>query len=271
MGSWGAGIFQNDVADDVCTDYRNKLKLGKSDEQALKELLDENADYMNDDEDKFDFWFGLSSVLYDFGRLTPEVRDIALRLIDEGESDIARWERAADIKRRRNELEKLKNKLTSEQPPRKKLPPTKPFTCPWQPNDVYVYRPEGFEKYVLLAVEKYIQCDADIKGLNELLPVTFIKLSDIYPKTLDDVNNAVFLPKRILGQGGPVEYRRMWFKNGFKKAAARFEFAGSFIFERPSLIEYDRDEGLYYCESWSRLDIAISDGIRMLSKSKEGK
>lgn len=38
MGCWGGGIFQNDVADDVRTDYRNKLRLGKSDEEALKEL-----------------------------------------------------------------------------------------------------------------------------------------------------------------------------------------------------------------------------------------
>ncbi len=30
MGTWGTGIFQNDVGDDVKTDYINKLKLGKS-------------------------------------------------------------------------------------------------------------------------------------------------------------------------------------------------------------------------------------------------
>ena len=42
MSSWGTGIFQNDVSEEVRTDYRNKLKLGKSDEEALKELLDDS-------------------------------------------------------------------------------------------------------------------------------------------------------------------------------------------------------------------------------------
>ena len=35
MDSWGADIFQNDISEDVRLDYTNKLKLGKSDEDAL--------------------------------------------------------------------------------------------------------------------------------------------------------------------------------------------------------------------------------------------
>ena len=49
MGSWGTGIFQNDVSEEVRTDYRNKLKLGKSDEEALKELLDDSQEYLKED------------------------------------------------------------------------------------------------------------------------------------------------------------------------------------------------------------------------------
>lgn len=67
MGNWGAGIFQNDISDDVKTDYKNKLKMGKSDEVALQEILSENSEFLDDAEDKFDFWFGLSSVMSDLG------------------------------------------------------------------------------------------------------------------------------------------------------------------------------------------------------------
>lgn len=75
MGSWGTGIFQNDVSEEVRTDYRNKLKLGKSDEEALKELLDDSQEYLKEDDDRYDFWFALSSVMYDLGRLTNEVKN----------------------------------------------------------------------------------------------------------------------------------------------------------------------------------------------------
>lgn len=82
MGAWGTGIFQNDVSDDVRKDYKNKQKMGKPDEDALKEILAENVVFLNDDEDKFDFWFGLSSVMSDFGKLTDEVKNTALELIN---------------------------------------------------------------------------------------------------------------------------------------------------------------------------------------------
>lgn len=82
MGAWGAGLFQNDVSEDVRTEYNNKLKMGKADEDALKEILAENAEFLNDDEDKFDFWFALSSVMSVLGKLIDEVKNTALEHID---------------------------------------------------------------------------------------------------------------------------------------------------------------------------------------------
>ena len=113
MGNWGAGIFQNDISDDVKTDYKNKLKMGKSDEVALQEILSENSEFLDDAEDKFDFWFGLSSVMSDLGRLTEEVRNIAVGLIDRG-GDVFRFEDdKSELKKRKAELEKLRNKSAS--------------------------------------------------------------------------------------------------------------------------------------------------------------
>ena len=106
--------------------------------------------------------------------------------------------------------------------------------------------------------------DSDIIGMYDMLPVTFLKLSDVYPETLEDVNNALFLP-RWFNQNGLAEFRCMWFKTGFKKASAKFKYVGNFPFGRPKLIQYDRNEGLCYCGSWHRLDTVINDGIKLLN------
>lgn len=261
MGAWGVGLFQNDVADDVRNEYKDSLKMGKSDEQALRDILNDNSDYINDDEDKYDFWFGLASVMYDLGRLTDEVRVKALALISDGGNDIERWELPTEQKKRKLQQEKLREKLLSPQPERKKVALVKRFSCPWKVNDVFVYRPQNFDKYILIAVEKFLPCDAVIKGLGDMLPVTFMKLSEVFPVSLEDVDNAMFLPHYAHRNEKP-EYRTMWFRDGFRKAAAKFEYAGNFTFTRPELIDYPQDEGLCYCEAWCRLDICIDDGIR---------
>lgn len=90
MSSWGTGIFQNDVAEGVKTYYKNKLRRGTSDEQALEEILGE--DYLVDDDDRFDFWFGLASTMFDLERLTDYVRNKALELLKNG-GDIKQWDK----------------------------------------------------------------------------------------------------------------------------------------------------------------------------------
>lgn len=48
MGTWEVGIYQNDLSADVKDDYISKLKAGKSDEQALAEMLDEYKEEADD-------------------------------------------------------------------------------------------------------------------------------------------------------------------------------------------------------------------------------
>ena len=45
MGTWGVGIYQNDISADVKEDYIAKLKSGKSDEVALKEISGGHGGY----------------------------------------------------------------------------------------------------------------------------------------------------------------------------------------------------------------------------------
>ena len=98
MGTWGPGIFQNDVADDLKRVYIEKLKLGKSDDEALSETISYLADYAEDEEDSIDFWLGLASVMFDYGRLTDPIKKKALQIIDSS-VDLERWDEC-DKKRR---------------------------------------------------------------------------------------------------------------------------------------------------------------------------
>ena len=84
MGAWGVKIFQSDVALDVKEEFKAELLRGHSDEEALKTVLESCRDFINDDEDQYDFWFAIASYSYDLGRLLPEVKERAIALIDGG-------------------------------------------------------------------------------------------------------------------------------------------------------------------------------------------
>lgn len=268
MGTWGTGIFQNDVADGVRTDYKNKLRIGKSDVEALDEIINENIAFINDDDDKFDFWFGLASIMFDLGRLTDTIKNTTLELLD-SKQDLVRWEdNKGDLRKRIIQLEKLKEKLLSQQPARKNISIAKPFVCSWKIDDIFVYRPHYFDKYILIAVDKFIRCDADIEGLGEILPVTFIKICNEYPQNIDDINNALFLPHYYDINKEIAEYRFMWFKKGFSKASKIFEYVGNMPFDRPCVINCEDDDGLCYCESWQRLDICVNNGTELMKSNK---
>lgn len=246
MGAWGAGLFQNDVAEDVRTEYKNKLKMGKTDEDALKEILTENAEFLNDEEDKFDFWFGISSVMSDLGRLTDEVKNTALELIDIG--DLFRFEDSkSDLKKRKEVLEKLREKLVGAQPERKKIPVAKTFVCPWKVNDVFLYKLDSenfintlyFNQYVVILVDEIVNYDVDIP-VGDTLPVTYLKICSNRPNSVKDIENSSFIPQQFifyLGDGkkdkSEREHRFMWYKDGFKKNISRFEFWGNYEFTRP--------------------------------------
>ena len=64
MGTWGAGIFDNDLSDDVKTAYLDLLREGYTTEQATRRLLADYADLLAADsqDDAEDFWLGLAAI-----------------------------------------------------------------------------------------------------------------------------------------------------------------------------------------------------------------
>lgn len=139
MGTWGTKIYQNDISSEVKDDYKNKLKAGKSDEDALNEILYEYEDCIDDSDDRYDFWFGLADTMWTLGRFTDQVKEKALELIGM-EDEEERWKKEKDRKARYQVLEDLKKKILSKMPPRKKIPIYKPFITPWKPGEIYYIR-----------------------------------------------------------------------------------------------------------------------------------
>ena len=119
MGTWGAGIYQNDVGEDVKEEYISKLKAGKTDEEALNEILKDYKDEIQDADDIYEVYFSLADTMWKKGRLTEEIKNKALELISQEEQS-GRWESEGLQKQRHKVLMKLKENLLLEMPERKK-------------------------------------------------------------------------------------------------------------------------------------------------------
>lgn len=182
MGTWGTGIYSNDVSEEVRDTYKNLLKDGNTNEEALLKTLEEGKDYINDSDDTYGFWFALADTQSTLGRLHPQVKERALELIDKG-GDIGRWLEVGDqknAKKRKEVLDKLKEKLNGPQLPEKKIPRRVVFKCPWKIGDVFAYllENEAAEKNGLLGRYLIIQKIKDKNWLHGgILPMVIVRIS----------------------------------------------------------------------------------------------
>lgn len=208
MGTWEVGIYQNDVSADVRDDYIGKLKLGKSDEEALQEILAEYKEESEDYDCKYDFFLALADTLWKKGRLPEELRIKALHMIEEDKVS-ERWESEKIRKERSKVLDKLKVKLEGEMPERKKVSVHKPYVLGWEEGDVYFFqikeKIEGYEKYLgwyaLFYVDKIYLDDWYVRGIQDEIAEAYFFLTKDKPKSVDDICTS----KRVcflIGQSG---------------------------------------------------------------------
>ena len=166
MGAWGAGLYQDDVTCDVKDDYLNRLRIGYTNEEATEDVIDCNYNYIEDVEDGPIFWMALADTQWKYGRLLPSIKEKALEVIHDG-SDLERWkEEPTNYRKRKKVLEELEKRLTSSQPPEKKITKLRLHKSTWDIGDVLLLKlhddkfdnkPNKFEskwynKYVLLKV-----------------------------------------------------------------------------------------------------------------------
>ncbi|KNY26492.1 hypothetical protein [Pseudobacteroides cellulosolvens] len=193
MGVWGPNLYQNDVGEDVKDDYKMKLMQGKTDEDALVEILCEYEDVQKDDDEKYDFWFALADTMWKFGRLTEEVKKQALHLISKEDRE---WSHIKERKKREKVLEDLKIRLLSDMPPRKKISIHKPYIIPWKEKDVYVYQIKNPPKdkmeylgwYITIYVHDLSKHEFVVRGVYDIVPDIYIMLSKEEPVSPNQIN-----------------------------------------------------------------------------------
>ena len=154
MGVWGAGLFENDDAGDLRSDYRAYLADAQSDAGATDAIARDYAASLDRPQDTTAFWLALASVQWRIGRLDPRVKAAALTIVDSG-ADLAQWENSPLRNKRRAVLIKLRGTLASPMPAAKPLPKPLPVQLPgWNFSEVVGYRAAN-GKYVLLHVLGY--------------------------------------------------------------------------------------------------------------------
>ncbi|MCM1225843.1 MAG: DUF4259 domain-containing protein [Clostridium sp.] len=159
MGAWGTGLFSDDVACEVKEYYMNCLREEMTAAEAVASVYEYFQCELADEDDGPVVVLALADTAWRTGRLSDNLKNAAIRIIDNGE-DLERWEAegASLLKKRRNVLLKLKDRLLSPQPPEKKVSKYRLYKCQWEIGDVFAYRFESeiakekgyFGKYMLI-------------------------------------------------------------------------------------------------------------------------
>ena len=139
MGAWGPALFSDDLACDVRGDYRQQLEDGVDNEHALAVTLERYRGSLADIEDGPVVVLALAVAASRLGRLTAELRDQAVALIDAGRG-LERWEDDPKLlQRRKAALAKARAQLVGEQPVRKKVRPPARNETSLVPGDVLAF------------------------------------------------------------------------------------------------------------------------------------
>jgi hypothetical protein len=148
MGTWGTGIFADDLAADVRGDWRDALVEGLSSSDASARLLERFKEAASDRDESPRFWMSLAAAESETGRLEEWVRDRALAIIDSG-ADVEQFD-PQDQARRRKAITSLAEKLRGPQRAPVKLSRPRPQASPVAVGDVIRIR--GTKRLALFVV-----------------------------------------------------------------------------------------------------------------------
>lgn len=118
MGSWGVGIFSNDLAEDVRDGFRDLIAGGVPAEAATEQLQHEYGVGSGGEVDN-DFWLSLAATQHQIGHVVPGVIERARQIIADP-AELGRWD-TKDRSRRLAALEKLRIRLSEPAPVPKRI------------------------------------------------------------------------------------------------------------------------------------------------------
>jgi len=138
VGTWGTGLFSDDVACDLRDHYRALIEDGVEDAAATRLTTEKFRAYL--DQPDGIALLALAVTQSTLGRLDPEIRDKALAVLDRG-ADLDQWQRENPKlqPKRRAALDKIRAQLAGPQPARKRLRPPKRVLSGLAAGDVLAF------------------------------------------------------------------------------------------------------------------------------------
>jgi hypothetical protein len=130
MGTWGTGILDNDLAEDLKAQWVEYLSEGYAPDEVSEHMITAASEegMMDDIEEEYDFLIPFALIQWKTGRLQESIKERALALLeDENVIQIegSRWEEPIELRKRLVNLQKLRTTLQSDQPKPKKI--SKPY------------------------------------------------------------------------------------------------------------------------------------------------
>jgi hypothetical protein len=151
MGSWGPGVFSDDLACEIRDQYRALLGEGRDGVTATDLLLGTFGQALADQDSAPVFWLSLAVVQWRMGRLEERVQLSALRAIDDG-SALRSWQHDSKLLRaRRKELDKVAALLNSPPPKAKQVRKRFKNSCDWARGELIAFRLRS-GRYVIFRV-----------------------------------------------------------------------------------------------------------------------
>lgn len=165
MGAWGTSIFSDDLALDIRSEYNFLLSVGKDNYEIECMLQQYYKDILNcNDPDEDVFWLTLALCEWKKGRMSIEVKEKALSVIESGR-DLERWYDVGEkeYKARVKVLNKLRDTILSPMSPPSNAKKPSLRHCPWKVGSLLAYKiitqkkledHPCYQKYVLLRIIK---------------------------------------------------------------------------------------------------------------------
>lgn len=134
MGTWGSGLFENDIAEDVRTTYEDCLYGGMTDKQANDYTQKICSGYDPYDDRRLAV-IALAVTQWKLGRIDKTVCSEALQYIQELSAESPLSGNGAIS----HELLRIKETLLSPPPKRVTMKKRKNYRCPWRVGDVFSF------------------------------------------------------------------------------------------------------------------------------------
>lgn len=123
MGSWGAGILQDDTVLDVIEEFKRFLKVTQSIKESTIKIIESNKELIEDADDGPLFWIALAKCQWDYGTLDNEVLNhVKDDFLHENGLDLWKEEGEKLYLKRKKTISSFIEKLETPNPKVKKLP-----------------------------------------------------------------------------------------------------------------------------------------------------